>query len=164
MSMWSSPINTYTHSPLEVAMESQRVAVFSWLKKLQSTGDKTNVYFSNPTSNGTAKFVIYIDTTDQGQIHVYYDPSVDAGSATQLTPKPVLVGQTVNVGVSTYADVTINTSTSDIDRIIPSGSGRQAQGNTSIGLPSFGLLPGHNIAIEVENTISNANTVSFLVV
>lgn len=155
---------TYTHSPLEVAMDSEHVAAFSWLENLASTGDKTNVYFSNPASNGTAKFVIYIDTTDMGQIHVYYDPDVSTASAIQLTPKPVLVGQNVIVGVSAYADTTINTTTADLNRVIPGGSGRVAQGNTSNGLPGFGLLPGHSIALEVENESSNANTVSFLVI
>lgn len=156
--------HTYTHSPLEVAMASDKVATFGYLEKLTTTGAKTNVYFSNPSSNGTAKFVIYIDTTDQGEIHVYYDPDVDTSSAVQLVAKPVLVGQNINVNVSAYADVIINTSTIDIQRVIPGGSGRFAQGNTSTGLPGFGLLPGHNIAIEVENTSSNANTVGFLVV
>jgi len=155
--------HTYTHSPLEVAMAGEKVAAFSYLAAL-SSGDKTNLYFSNPADNGTANFAIFIDTTDQGQINVYYDPDVDTSSATTLTPKPVMVGQNVSVSVSAYAGVTINSSTPDIQRVIPGGSGRVAQGNTTAGLPGFGLLPGHNIAIEVENTSSNSNTISFLVV
>ena len=155
--------HTYTHSPLEAAMESDKVATFSYLASVAS-GDSTNVYLSNPSDNGVAKFAIFIDTTDQGQINVYYDPDVDTSSATALTPKPVLVGQDVNVSVSAYAGVTINSSTPDIQRTIPGGNGRLAQGNTSEGLPGFGLLPGHSIAIEVVNGSNNSNTVSFLII
>ena len=51
-------------------------------------------------------------------------------------------------------------ATPDIQRVILGGSGRQAQGNASMGLLGFGLLPGHNMPLEVENT--NANTDGFL--
>ena len=153
----------YTHSPLEVAMAGDKVATFSYLNNIAS-GSSTNIYLSNPSDSGLANFAMYVDTTDQGRIHVYYDPEVDTGNATQLTPKVPIVGKTANVSVEAYGDVTINTSTPDLDRVVPGGSGWHAVGNTTAGLPGFGLLPGHSMAIELENKSSNYNAVSFFLV
>ena len=155
--------NTYTHSPLELAMEGERVGVFNHLESLAS-GASTNIYLSNPPDNGTVKFALFIDTTDQGQVNIYVDPTVDTSSATQLEPIPVLAGQVVDLGASAYAGVTLSTTTPDVGRVIPGGSGRFAQGNTSAGLPGFGLMPGHSVAIEVVNLSSNTNTVSYFMV